>query len=125
MRKILIFALFILILSNSNAFSDSFRCGPQSIVHTGFSKGDVLAQCGEPDYKDIESVDTRGTYGGSRYGGRKYCPPGGSFSAVSSPIETWYYNCGEGDFTYSLKFKDGGLVQIITGARGSGPKRCR
>jgi hypothetical protein len=84
--------------------ADSFKCQSR-IVSTGETKGDVISKCGPPDYSEVGSV---------------------KFSESSATaIETWYYNCGDGRFNRTLKFKGSKLVEIkSSGTYGSGPQKC-
>ena len=94
----------LLLVGVSLAQADSIRC-PSGVVSTGDTKIDVISKCGNPDYSEVGSV---------------------KFSESSATaIETWYYNCGDGRFNRTLKFKGSKLVEIkSSGTYGSGPPRC-
>jgi hypothetical protein len=102
--RIICVAVIVLLLGFSLAQADSIRC-VSGIVSTGETKGDVISKCGPPDYSEVESVKFSGS--------------------SATAIETWYYNCGEGRFNRTLKFKGSKLVEIKSpGTYGSGPPRC-
>lgn len=80
---------------------DTFRCGNDVII-LGDSKYRVLAKCGTPFGKDFV---------GTNY---FYRQPAGEFR----DIEEWIYNRGPTDFTYTLRFQGGSLIEINRGGRG-------
>lgn len=88
-------------LAYAGNYDDTFRCGTDVIV-LGDSKYRVLAKCGTPFGKE---------YVGTNY---FYGQPAGEFRDV----EEWTYNRGPTDFTYTLKFQGGALIEIYRGGRG-------
>ena len=40
-------------------------------------------------------------------------------------IEVWYFNCGSGNFNYTLTFEGHTLTKIERGGRGYGASDCR
>jgi hypothetical protein len=86
------------------AHADCLRCGEQMVCERD-SKADIIAKCGPPDYSDLTSVVE--SYG------------------VTSKIEVFYYNCGEGRYVHTLTFRGSTLIKIrATNSHGTGPQRC-
>ncbi len=94
--------------------------GYTELACEGDSKYDVIRKCGQFDYaeenEEITSggVETKKKHGKSR----------SAFGAVTERVETAYYNCGQGRFIKVLVFRNGALVSIANGDRGSGEQKC-
>lgn len=108
--------LLLLAVAAQNAQAQMY-CGNlgrsgQSITN-GMSKMDVLSKCGQPDLKEVSSINSVGA------GDRR------NFQVTTSVVEVWHYNCGEGRFNKSL-FSDGGTLALVTvtGQYGTGPEKC-
>lgn len=83
----------------------ALRCGNQ-LVTIGDSKVEVLAKCGEPMLKDQreewrEEVD------------------GTTKRRVTTTVDEWTYNFGPGEFVQFLRFENGRVVEVTSGAYGS------
>jgi hypothetical protein len=113
MKVICVFVWIIPFFLGSLGFADSLRCGNR-VISKGDSKIEVLAKCGQPDMKEVDSYDTTGTVSRS-----------GNVSLKTSTVERFYYNCGEGRFLRVLIFVEGRLTAIKNaGSYGSGPVKC-
>lgn len=101
MRNLIVFLLFLsIILSFGNAYA--FRCDGEPIGRWD-TREKVLKYCGSPQktgYKKI-NIDGRILH-----------------------AETWFYNCGEGDFVYAVSFEKNVIVREEPEERGSGPNKC-
>ena len=87
-------------------------CGNDLIVER-MTKLDVISKCGEPDLKEVASVNTFGI------GDRR------ALRASTSAVDVWHYNCGAGRFNRTLYFDGERLAKIETSTTyGSGPERC-
>ena len=75
---------------------NAIRCG-QRLVDVGAVSDQVLAQCGEPTYRDV----------------RSQVEPGSSI-----PSEVWYYDLGAGQLVRVLSFRDDRLERIDSGGYG-------
>ncbi len=93
--------------------ASALRCG-QGLVMVGDVKAKVLAECGEPQYRE-----TVGERESARRKGE------GAWKKTTKKVEEWTYNCGEGDFIYVLTFEGGKLVKEEPVARGKGKSRCQ
>ena len=91
----------------------AIQCGGR-IVGTGDSKIEVISKCGQPDLKETSSVKTSGQFRNNTR----------SFTATSTIVETWMYNCGAGRFIKTLTFEDGVVTSVQDGDYGSGPNKC-
>jgi len=80
----------------------AFRCGGEPIGRWD-TKEKVSKYCGKPQ----------------RIGYERAFHEGRSIYA-----ETWYYNCGEGDFVYAVSFYKDVVVKEEPKERGSGSSRC-
>lgn len=111
MKKI----LFVLLIWGISSIAEAscIRCGLDKLVCEGDPKFNVISQCGQPD--DIEEVgeDMEGRAG-----------RGGDVDIKKRKVEKLYYNCGDQRFIKILTIKDGKIVNIQNGDRGSGPIRC-
>lgn len=100
-----IIAMCALLLSASAAHAeDTIRC-KSALVRVGMSESEVVARCGEPRHKDVESVPVRA--------GRRN---GGSHVIGTTQIVRWTYDRGAGQFPALLTFEDGELkrIELIT-----------
>lgn len=79
------------------AQADSLRCGDR-LVHTDAPAGEVVATCGEPDYRE-RWITLRD-------------------DVAAEEAEAWTYNFGPDRFMRTLYFRRGRLVQIETGGYG-------
>lgn len=87
---------------------DSMRCGSR-IVSVEARAADVLAACGEPDFRDV------------------YSYPGPSSASEVADSEQWTYNFGRNQLLQVLKLRNGRLVDIQTDGYGfphDGARRC-
>ncbi|HPY07691.1 MAG TPA: DUF2845 domain-containing protein [Smithellaceae bacterium] len=112
---------FILLLTTADCLA--LRCGDQ-IVHIGEDMDTVHRKCGRPDlftviraWEEGNPPPMKSTYRGY------YANTSGSRSWVERSDEEWLYNCGSGDFAYTLVFEDNVLVRENT-QRGYGPNKC-
>lgn len=88
-------------------------CG-NSLIMNGMTKLDVISKCGQPDLKEVASINSAGV------GDRSL------FRVTTSVVEVWHYNCGEGRFNRSLFFDGSALALVRDSSRyGSGPERCK
>ena len=86
----------------------------------GDSKYDVIRKCGQFDYiEENEEITSGGVATAKRHGQSQ-----SSFGAVTERVETAYYNCGQGRLIKVLVFRNGTLVSITNGDRGSGEQKC-
>jgi hypothetical protein len=86
----------------------------------GDSKFDVIRKCGQFDYiEENEEIISGGTDTRRKHGDTR-----SFFGAVTERVETAYYNCGQGRFIKVLVFRNGILVSVTDGDRGSGEQKC-
>jgi hypothetical protein len=102
--------------------ASAFRCGTQ-LVGEGDTRAEVIQKCGEPTFVDsweeelvqrdfgaVPDYDPRtGRYEGSRQP---------FLVKIQVKIELWTYNLGPTQFTRYLRFENGILREITTGAKG-------
>jgi hypothetical protein len=83
---------------------DTIRC-KGSLVTVGMIDAEVVAKCGEPERKDVESVPIRARRAN-----------GSSQIVGSTQIERWTYDRGPGQFPALLTFESGKLksVELLT-----------
>jgi hypothetical protein len=106
-----VMVLFLLVGVRNTVFA--MWCGT-SLITNGMTKLDVISRCGQPDLKEVDSINSIGA--GDRH----------QFHVTTSIVEVWHYNCGEGRFNRSLFFDGTALALVRDGSsRGSGPERCR
>jgi hypothetical protein len=101
-----------------NAFGDrTFRCKGR-IVSIGEYTSEVLEKCGEPDNRE-QWEESYNEYISQIYDYKteRYRAP----RLIRGPIrmERWTYNFGATKFIRHLKFKNGELINIETGDKGS------
>ena len=101
----------------------ALRCGDQ-IVHIGEDMDTVNEKCGRPDVFAVIKAWEEGNppTQNSKHRGY-YANTSGSRSWFERSDEEWIYNCGSGDFAYTLVFENNVLVRENT-QRGYGPNKC-
>jgi len=84
---------------------DVIRCGG-ALVRAGMIATEVIAKCGEPASKEVESVPIRVRRAN-----------GSSGIIGATRIERWTYDRGTGQFPALLTFEEGKLtsVELLTG----------
>ena len=101
--------LLIALLGSANSWAgDSMRCG-QRLVTVGASAADVLSACGEPHFRDVQSL------------GRERAP------GFIHDAEQWTYNFGPNKLLHVLHLRQGRLSKIETEGYGflaGSPGRC-
>jgi hypothetical protein len=113
--------LSILCIFGSVGAASAFRCGTQ-LVSEGDTRAEVIQKCGDPTFVDSweEELIQRD------YGVRDYDPRTGRYQGSREPflvkvqvkIDLWTYNLGSTQFTRYLRFENGILKEITTGAKG-------
>jgi hypothetical protein len=94
--------------------------GYTELACEGDSKYDVIRKCGQFDYiEENEEITSGGADTTKRRGERQSI-----FGAVTERVETAYYDCGQGRFVKILVFRNGKLVSVTDGDRGSGAQKC-
>ena len=111
MKKVLFFVLIFSIYSIADA--SCIRCGLDKLACEGDSKFDAISQCGNPDHSEIVGEDTKGHIGTE-----------GHVNVKERTVEKMYYNCGDSMFIKILTIKNGEIISIDDGDRGSGPVKC-
>jgi hypothetical protein len=100
----------------------AFRCGTQ-LVGEGDTRAEVIQKCGESTFVDSwEEELIQRDFGAFR----NYDPRTGRYEGSREPIlvkvqvkiELWTYNLGSTQFTRYLRFENGILKEITTGAKG-------
>ena len=81
----------------------AFRCGSE-VVSTGDEAIKLMVRCGSPTSKDYQTKKYRDKW---------------------ESVETWYYNCGEGDFIYAFTIINSTVVAMDTKGRGAGKSDCQ
>jgi len=110
----MVLLLLVVAVKNTQA---AMTCGTMGqsgqLITNGLTKLDVISKCGQPDLKEVASINSVGM------GDRQF------FRVTTSVVEVWHYNCGETRFNKSLFF-DGSTLALITdtGHYGSGPEKC-
>jgi Protein of unknown function (DUF2845) len=111
MKKALFFVLIFCISSVAEA--SCIRCGLDKLVCEGDSKFSAISQCGDPDHSEIVGEDTKG-----------HSSTEGHVDLQERTVEKMYYNCGDGMFIKILTIKNGEIISVDDGERGSGPVKC-
>lgn len=101
--------VLVLSLCSFNA-AYAMRC-KHEVIMLGYSKGDVLARCGEP-----ESVETRTAIVGSTLHYPRRTLDIQQYEEVR--IEEWIYNFGPYRLQQYLLFENGRLIEIKNLGRG-------
>jgi hypothetical protein len=107
MRKLIIFVCLLPLITVVLCFSvyaDSFSCAG-GIVSTGDRSFDVLAKCGQPDFKDSHQEEIVQQFAGTK-------------QKVFINVEEWTYNLGPNQFTRIIVIKNGRIAEIKTGLYG-------
>lgn len=104
MVKLAIFLLPLLILAAPPAGAESFRCGSR-IVSEDSTVEELLALCGEPTSKTVETVDV---YGPAASGG-------GRVKRGTITIEKWTYDRGSQSFPMLVTIEDGKIKSMERG----------
>lgn len=108
--------LLLLVVAAENTQA-AMTCGTMGqsghLITNGLTKLDVISKCGQPDLKEVASIDSVGVGDSSL------------FRVTTSVVEVWHYNCGERRFNMSLFF-DGSTLALVraSSSYGSGPERC-
>lgn len=87
----------------------SIRCGSK-LVSEGMLSAELLAICGEPDFRDV------------------WAPPGGTVLGYVAPTEEWTYNLGSSQLLRILRIRNGRIDRIVTEGYGFAPRsrtNCR
>ena len=101
MLAIRIVAIASLLAGASWASADDvLRCGT-AIVSIGMVASQVVAKCGEPQSKEVETVPIK-----------RRTASGGVTTTGSTSIERWTYDRGYGQFPALLTFEEGKLKSI-------------
>ena len=79
---------------------DVMRCGTL-IVDVGMVASQVVAKCGEPQSREVETVPVK-----------RRTASGGVSTTGSTRIERWIYDRGYGQFPALLTFEEGKLKSI-------------
>lgn len=92
-------ALLMLACALPARASDSIRCGSR-IISVEARAADILAACGEPDFRDVRSY------------------PGPSLPGEIAESEQWTYNFGRNQLLQVMSLRNGRLVNIQTDGYG-------
>jgi hypothetical protein len=94
-------AIACLLVAGSTASADDvMRCGT-AIVDVGMTAGQVVAKCGEPTSKEVETAPVK-----------RRTASGGVTTTGTTSIERWTYDRGYGQFPALLTFEEGKLKSI-------------
>ena len=107
MIKSIIFVCFLTLITVIPFFSvyaDSFSCAG-GIVSTDDRSFDVLAKCGQPDFRDSHQEEVVQQLDGTK-------------KKVFITVEEWTYNLGPNQFTRIVVLKNGRIAEIKTGSYG-------
>lgn len=77
----------------------SIRCGSR-LVSEGMYSAELLAICGEPDFRDV------------------WTAPGGNVPGYAAPIEEWTYNLGSSQLLRVVRIRHGKVERIATEGYG-------
>lgn len=77
----------------------SIRCGSK-LVSEGMLSAELLAICGEPDFRDV------------------WAPPGGTVLGYVAPTEEWTYNLGSSQLLRVVRIRNGRIDRIGTEGYG-------
>jgi hypothetical protein len=111
--KIICVASLFLMLIAISVEAKCIRCGLDKLACEGDSKFAAINACGEPNYSEEVGSDTHGSV-------RR-----GDVDLSERKVEKLYYDCGYGDFVKILTIRNGKIISINDGDRGSGPSRCQ
>ena len=93
------------VLAAAAAADDVMRCGT-AIVDVGMTMGQVVAKCGEPASKEVETTPVK-----------RRTASGAVTTSGTTSIERWTYDRGYGQFPALLTFEQGKLRSIELLAR--------
>jgi len=88
-----------------DAYADSFSC-KGGIISTDDRKADVIAKCGEPDFRDSHQEDVTQRLGTATH------------QRVYITVEEWTYNLGPSQFMRIVVLQNGRVTEIRTGNYG-------
>ncbi len=117
----IVFVALIWVFGNVGTAS-GFRCGTR-LVSEGDTRAEVIQKCGEPTFVDAwEEELIQRDFGAVR----NYDSRTGRYEESREPflvkiqvkIDLWTYNLGPTQFTRYLRFENGILKEISTGAKG-------
>ena len=120
--KYAIVIVAILCVFGSVDTASAFRCGTR-LVCEGDTRAEVIQRCGNPTFVDSwEEELIQRDFGAFR----DYDPRTGIYEVSREPflvkiqikIDLWTYNLGSTQFTRYLRFENGILQEITTGAKG-------
>ena len=120
--KYAIVTVAILCVFGSVDAAAAFRCRTR-LVSEGDTRAEVIHKCGEPTFVDSwEEELIQRDFGAVR----NYALRTGRYEGYREPflvkiqvkIELWTYNLGSTQFTRYLRFENGILQEITTGAKG-------
>jgi hypothetical protein len=118
----IVIVAILCVFGSVGAASSAFRCGTK-LVSDGDTRAEVIQKCGEPTFVDSwEEELIQRDFGAVR----NYDPRTGRYEGSREPflvkiqvkIELWTYNLGSTQFTRYLRFENGILKEITTGAKG-------
>ena len=100
-------ALFVLMLTLLwlDAYADSFSC-KGGIISTDDRKADVVAKCGEPDFRDSHQEEVTQRLDTATH------------QRVYISVEEWTYNLGPSQFMRIVVLQNGRVAEIRTGNYG-------
>ncbi len=107
MTKLIIFVCFLslmMVVPYFSVYGDSFSCAG-GIVSIGDRSFDVLAKCGQPDFRDSHQEEVVQQFDDTR-------------KKVFINVEEWTYNLGPNQFTRIVVLKNGRIAEIKTGSYG-------
>ena len=110
--RIILLIAVVFILTIVSAEAKCIRCGIDKLACEGDNKFAVFSACGQPDYSEEVGSDTQGSI------------KRGDVDLAERRVEKLYYDCGDGRFVKILTIKNGRIINIQDGDRGSGPSRC-
>jgi hypothetical protein len=88
-----------------DAYADSFSC-KGGIISTGDRKADVMAKCGEPDFRDSHQEEITQRLDMATH------------QRVYITVEEWTYNLGPSQFMRIVVLQNGTVTEIRTGNYG-------
>lgn len=106
LRLVLPFVISLSCVANA-AYAD-LRCNTR-LVMTGDSMDEVLDKCGEPKRIFNKSIVTRQAHQGNRYYHESI--------AEQISVDVWVYKPGKGQFSRSVVFAAGEVIDIKRGER--------
>lgn len=110
MKRAIIVIISIFVFT-SPVFAKCISCSG-NLVCEGDNKFDAISRCGQPDYSEEVRTDTEGSIKRN------------NVNISEQKVEKLYYNCGSGQFIEILTVKNGKIISIDDGDKGSGSQRC-